>query len=240
MHTRRVGAFLIGGWLLGTFLMAFVTSQSLVNVDRILNSPPQQITKEFDDLGPEVARQVLRFEASQLNRHLIETWEVMQLGIGGALLATSFLTAHRSRVVIIGTIIMMLTVAYLYFSLTPTMNQLARSYDFLPAGAAQAERSNYAAFAVWSRVLEILKSAVGVIIAGRLLFDRYDWKTKLIGSPPPAVANGKVRRRRRRTSGSSGEVAATGSSDATVGTSDSAIAEKVDPVDHADDSHVDR
>ena len=50
--------------------------------------------------GLTVMRQILRFQASQHNRHIIETWEVIQLGLGGALLATSVLTAHRSRVII--------------------------------------------------------------------------------------------------------------------------------------------
>ena len=154
--------------------MAFVTSQSLLNVDRIMNSPPQQVAKEFSDMGTEVTRQILRFEAQNLNRHLMESWQVMQLGIGGALLATSFLTSHRSRFVIGGTAVMMLIVAYMYFSLTPVMNQLARSFDFLPGGAALRERENYQSFVIWYRVMEILKSILGLIIAARLLFDHYD------------------------------------------------------------------
>ena len=100
MHTRRVGAFLIGAWLLGAALMAFISSQAFVNVERFLNNPPEQIAKELDDIGPDMMRQILRYQASQHTRHIIETWEVMQLGLGGALLATSVLTAHRSRVII--------------------------------------------------------------------------------------------------------------------------------------------
>jgi hypothetical protein len=224
MHTRRVGAFLIGGWLLGLFLMAFVTSQTLVNVDRILNNPPQAMSKEFEDVGSETMRQILRFEALHLNRHLVETWEVMQLGIGGALLATSFLTTHRSRVVILGTILMLLIVAYMYFSLTPAMKQLARSFDFVPAGAAEAQRHNYEAFAVWSRVLEIMKAGTGLVIMGRLLFDRYDWKATLTGAPAPAVRrHGRIRRRRRST----------------LGAAAAGAIEQVDRVNHADDGHVD-
>jgi hypothetical protein len=233
MHTRRVGAFLMGAWLLGTFLMTFVTWQSLVNVDRILNSPPQQVAKEFSDIGTDVTRQILRFEAENLNRHLTETWQVMQLGIGGALLATSFLTSHRSRFVIAGTAIMMLIVVYMYYSLIPGMIQLARSFDFLPIGAAPNERASYQSFAVWYRVLEILKSMIGVLIAVRLLFDFYDWKGKLIGSTPSPVKHGKVRRRRRSSAPSYvyGERPQSGSTD---------VAKKVDPVDHPDDSHIDR
>ena len=206
--------------------MFFVTSQSIATVDRILNNPPQAVTKEFDDIGPEVTRQILRYESLLFNRHVTEAWEVMQLGIGGALLATSFLTTHRSRIVIIGTLLMLAIVLYMYFSLTPTMSQLERSYDFLPAGAGQRERDNYTAFAVWDRVLEVFKSGLGIIITARLLFDRYDWKNKLVGTPAPELSSGRIRRRRRSSS--------------SVRSSSVERVEKVDPVDNPNDSHVDR
>ena len=64
MHTRRVGAFLIGAWLLGAALMAFISSQAFVNVERFLSNPPDQISKELDDIGPDMMRQILRYQAS--------------------------------------------------------------------------------------------------------------------------------------------------------------------------------
>jgi hypothetical protein len=193
MHTRRVGAFLIGAWLLGSLLMAFVSSQSLVNVDRFFSNPPTQVAKEIDDVGPDVMRQILRYQASQHIRHIVETWEVIQLGLGGALLATSFLTSHRSRIVIICSSIMIIMVLIMYFNLTPILNALARSYDFLPATAAIQERENYNYYSVWYRVLDILKAGLGVIVTARLLFDRYDWQEKLL--PGPGGPKGTRRRR---------------------------------------------
>jgi hypothetical protein len=194
MHTRRVGAFLIGAWLLGSLLVAFVSSQAYLNVDRFFSSPPAQISKELDDVGPEVMRQILRYQASQHIRHLTETWEVIQLGLGFALLATSFLTPHRSRIVIIGAALMVVMVLIMYFRLTPIMNALARSHDFLPLTAAVQERDAFSYYAVWYRVLEILKAVLGIVITGRLLFDRYDWQEKLLPGSTPSKG---VRRRRK-------------------------------------------
>ena len=196
MHTRRVGAFLIGAWLLGSLLMAFIPSQGLLSVDRFFSNPPPQISKELDDVGPEVMRQILRFQAAQQNRHIIETWEIVQLGLGGALLATSFLTSHRSRIVLICSTVMVLMVLVMYFYLTPIMNALGRSFDFLPAGAASRERDNYSYYAVWYRVLDILKAMLGIVVTARLLFDRYDWQEKLMPGVTAQSAKG-VRRRRR-------------------------------------------
>jgi hypothetical protein len=237
MHTRRVGAFLIGAWLLGSFLMAFVTSQSLRNVDRIMNTPPQAVSKEFRDLGPEMTRGILRYEAMQFNRHVTEAWEVMQLGLGAALLATAVFTSHRSRFLIIGTVLMTIIVVYMYFSLTPTMTQLERSFDFQPAGAGGKDRENHSSSVVWYRVLEIFKTIFGVIIAGRLTFDRAEWKAGLLGATPSSRRTKGVRRRRRISSPSLAYTPAVGSTSAASSRPDG---EKVDSVDDSDDGRVDR
>jgi hypothetical protein len=197
MHTRRVGAFLIGAWLMGSLLIAFVSSQSYANVDRFFATPPAQVSQELDDIGPDVMRQILRFQASQHDRHISETWLMAQLGLGCALLVTSVFTGHRSRIVIVGSALMTLFVAVMYFYLTPIMNALARSYDFLPASAPTPERQNFNHFAVWNRILEIFKAVLGLLVAARLLLDRNDWQEALVPSARPAKSH---RRRRRKSS----------------------------------------
>jgi hypothetical protein len=198
MHTRRVGAFLIGAWLIGSLIVWFVTSQSLVNVDRILNSPPTTLSREFENMAPDVTRRILTYEAMQHNGHVSEAWEVMQLGLGAALLATSVLTAHRSRFLIGSAVVMTLMTAIMGLYLTPTINALGRSFDFLPAAAPPAVRESVLSYQTWHRVLEVLKTGLGFAIAARLLFDRYNWRDKLI-----PTASKPTRRRVRRTPSSS-------------------------------------
>ena len=179
MHTRRVGAFLVGAWLLGSLLMAFVAATSLAGIDRFLNSPPPQISKELEEVGSDVMRQILKHGAAERIRHATEAWEVIQLGIGAALLASSFLTAHRSRVVLACSLVMFVITAFMYFSLTPTMNALARSLDFQPVTASLPDSENLTRYLVWYRVLEIFKILFGLVAASRLLFDRYEWQARL-------------------------------------------------------------
>lgn len=244
MHTRRVGAFLIGAWLLGSLLIAFVKGQSLLTVDRTLSNPPQAMQREFEEMGPDSTRQLLRYEAQELNRHLSEAWGVMQLGIAAALLATAFLTEHRSRVVIAGTGILALLVAYQYFSLTPTLTGLTRSFDFEPATAQVQARENAQRYESTHTMLEIVKACIGLLIAGRLLFDRYDWTNNIL---PSRSKGTKVRRRRRSSSSSAGAAssASAGASAvkptpaASAPASDSPSAEQVDAVDHTDHRHID-
>ena len=89
MHTRRLAAYLLGGWILGILIFSFVSSQSFSNVDRILNNPPGPLAKDIEDLGQDIARQMLKYEASELNRFFLEVWAVAQIGIGLAVLSAA-------------------------------------------------------------------------------------------------------------------------------------------------------
>lgn len=195
MHTRRFGAFLIGAWLIGSVLMWFVQSQSLMTLERILATPPPQVARELDDMGPDVSRQLLRHQAMQLNRRITETWEIIQLGLGAALLVTSALTPHRSKVTIAGAGLMMILAAVMAFYLTPLISGLGRAVDFLPPTAALRERAALGSHEVWHNTLEILKTMLAMVVAVRLLFDFYEFRDRVMAS----AGKPKVRRRRRRT-----------------------------------------
>ena len=205
MHNRRFGAFLIGAWLIGTVMVWFATSQSLLNVDRTLSTPPQQVQKEFDDMGPDVTRQILRHQAMQLNRRVTETWEVIQLGMAGALLAISILTTHRSKTTIVSAVLLMILSAFAAFYITPAMNALGRSFDFLPPTAALRERDAFQRLDVWHRVTHVLSTLIALVITARLLFDFYEFRDKLI---PDMDKGKKTRRRRRRSAPPVGSMAA--------------------------------
>ena len=205
MHNRRFGAFLIGAWLIGTVLVWFTTSQSLLNVDRTLSTPPQQVQKEFDDMGPDVTRQILRHQAMQLNRRVTEIWDVIQLGIAAALLAISVLTPHRSKTTIVSAVLLMMLSAFAAFYLTPAMSALGRSFDFLPSTAALRERDAFQRLDVWHRVTDVLSTLIALLITARLLFDFYEFRDKLL---PDLDKTRKTRRRRRRSALPSGTAAA--------------------------------
>ncbi|MBC8167291.1 MAG: hypothetical protein H7Y20_15655 [Bryobacteraceae bacterium] len=193
MHTRRFGAFIIGMWIMGTIVVWFARSLNEMNVERMFTNPPVPVQKEIDNMGNDTSRQIFRYQAAQHSRRIQETWEMIQLGIGAALLATSILTTHRSRVVVGSTILMMLMLVIMAFYITPVMHSLARSYDFLPASANIRERESYASSQVRHSVLEILKLALMLLVAARLLFDFYDFGAML------PFSKGQKKRRRLRT-----------------------------------------
>lgn len=174
--------------------MGYVSSQSYVTVERILNSPPGPVAKDLEDLGSDITRQLLRYEASELNRFLAQVWAVVQLGLGAALFASALLTSHRSKFILGLTAAMFLMVVYQMAAIQPSLNALGRSFDFLPPGAAQRERDSYQTQHIWYLVLEVLKIILGVILSARLLFDRYNWQEKVMPK-----SRKQLRRRHRTT-----------------------------------------
>ena len=204
MHTRRFGSFLIGAWLVGSILMWFVQSQSLMTPERILATPPPQLTNELENMGPDVSRQLMRHQAMQLNRRIAETWDVIQLGIGAALLVTSILTPHRSRITIASASIMIVLCATMAFYFTPLINNLGRAVDFLPPTAALRERASLSNLEMWHNVLEVFKMILALVVSVRLLFDFYEFREKMLVSVSP---DGKRRRRKVRATRASSDAA---------------------------------
>lgn len=217
--------------------MGYVTSQNVQNVERILNNPPGPVAKDIEDLGNDITRLLLRFQAAEVNRFLGEVWGVLQLGLGAAFLISSVLTSHRSKFLTIVSSAMILMVVLQMFWISPIMTQLGRSFDFLPLTAALKDRENYQSYHVWYVVLEFLKLLLGLGLAIRLLFDRYAWQQKLAGTPQ------RVSRRRRRHSIGSTEVPSNRPTTPLAGTAagSPAGADVIEPdlVDKAHDSHVD-
>lgn len=196
MHTRRLAAFLLGAWLFGSLLFTYVSMQSIAQVERIIATPPQQLTREIDNMGYDVTRQLLRYQSVETTRHLYPIWGVLEIGMAISFLVAVTLTAHRSRILIVLGGLMLILTGLTHFWLNPSLTATGRAVDFLAPGATSFERTSYENLLIWQRVFEVLKILLGVAVAGRLLVDRYGWKDKLI--PGLASHSGSQRRRRRR------------------------------------------
>jgi hypothetical protein len=233
MHTRRLAAYLLGAWILGILIFSFVNTQNFANVDRIMNNPPGPVAKDIEDLGQDITRLMMRYQASELSRFLLEVWGVAQIGIGLAVLCAALFTAHRSKFIMFAAGSMILIVIFQVGYVLPSMAAISRSYDFLPPAAAPKERDIYASYHVMYSTAEALKLIISFLLSGRLLFDRYGWKQKLL---PPAPK----RLERKRKSGVGGRASGTDGVVVRRTSSSSAPTQaEVKTVDHPDDSHVD-
>lgn len=177
MHTRRFGAFLIGMWLMGSILVWYTLSQGQLTIERLFADPPQQLRRELAETGLAPARQLLQYQTGEMNRRIQQTWEIIQLGLLGALLAISVLNAHRSSI-IIGSALLMTALVFLQtLAITPGMNSAGKALDFLPLDLAALERQSFAVYARWYTVLDTVKTVLALILVTRLTFDFYDFSS---------------------------------------------------------------
>ena len=56
MHSRRMISFVLGLWLAGTGMVAYVASLSLRTVESVMTVPPHEASKWIDVLGKEKVR----------------------------------------------------------------------------------------------------------------------------------------------------------------------------------------
>jgi len=170
MHRHRVAAFLAGCLILGSLFMIFVATENFGTVDRVLAAPPHEATQMFQTLGPENARLLLRYLAGEENRLFFTSWELAQIAFG-ALLTALLLLAIKSRLLAGITGAMLIIALFQHFRVTPEMIALGRLVDF-GGGAGSAAYSQFWRLHGLYGVLEVVKLALLVAVAGILLFGR--------------------------------------------------------------------
>jgi hypothetical protein len=166
MHHRRLASFLIGVWIAGSLLMAFVATQNLFGVDRILAAPKPGLSQIIGKLGPENARMLLRYQASEQNRSYLATWELAQMVLGIGLVTILYLGTHVNRLMIMFCGFMVLLVIFMHFFLTPEIAWTGRSLDFVPRSTANYNR--LWVLQVVYCALELLKVLLACLLAGYL------------------------------------------------------------------------
>lgn len=120
MHYRRIPAFFLGAWIMGSLFMIFVAIQNFTMADTLSNPDTHS---------------VLRDMAGRLNQVFFVNWERMELALAIALTAILILGV-RSRVQASLSGALLILVAIQHFGVTPQMLSLSAHLD----NAATAEQ----------------------------------------------------------------------------------------------------
>ncbi len=167
MHPTRIAAFLLGALLLGSVFMAFAATENFQTVSQILNSPPPEVDKMINVLGPEQARMLLRYLAGEENRLFFQTWETAELGIGLALIALLVLGVKRRLLAGFAAGVVILA-AFQHFQITPELVFQGRSIDFV-AGNTTA-REHFMKLHGAYGMIEVVKLLLLIAIAAPLFW----------------------------------------------------------------------
>lgn len=170
---RTSMAFLLGGWLVGIVLIAFVAAENFFVVDRLLASPAStEYRAEFQNrltpLAPGDARVALRYLSSELNRFYFRVWGGAEIILGGVLLA---LAAKRGkdRKITIGVGMMLALSLLMTFYLTPQLVEIGRGLDFVSRDAPPPQLGRFGALHGAYSALDLLKLLLGIWLTVRLV-----------------------------------------------------------------------
>jgi hypothetical protein len=171
MHIRRVAAFLIGAWLLGSLAMFFVATQNFQGVTRVLDVPSQKANARIEKLGADDARFLLRYQVSELNRQYFDSWERVQLVLGAILVALTLRGSQKLSILAIP-VAMLLMVAVAHWLLTPEVTRLGRLMDFVQDARQTPDGQAFWRYHQIYSAMEVLKFLLGLYLAFTLLVRR--------------------------------------------------------------------
>ena len=178
---RQWALVAMGAWLAGTVCMSVVATENFYTIDRLLaTSSNTAFRAAVQQLEHGLARDLLRFLSSELNRLYFQIWNAAQLAIGAAVLwsiAPFRLRAgsanRDSRVepavpAARGVVAMIAIVVLMLVWLTPAIVSLGRSLDFVPRDPAPQGMQRFWILHAAYTSLEMIKLIVGVWVTYRL------------------------------------------------------------------------
>ncbi len=154
---------LLGAWLGASFLMIFSATQSFKVAGASLESPPPTLAGYTQKLGAEPMRQVLRYQASEQNRHLFDVWGIAQFFLAiAAFLIILFATSSGKLPIFLSLAIVILS-GIMQWVVNPQIAASSRVVDFLPLGQMEAERARM--FSI-HRIYSVMEVINLVMVAG--------------------------------------------------------------------------
>ena len=122
-------SFVLGLWLAGMGMVAYVAPLSLRTVESVMTVPPHEASKWIDVLGKEKVRTLLLHGSSEVNRSLFEFWGNVDLVVCGFLFVAVVMNKSGKVLIILSGVLFLLGTASA-FLLTPQMVAVGRQLDF--------------------------------------------------------------------------------------------------------------
>jgi hypothetical protein len=171
MRSRRLACLLLGMWLAGGFLTAWVRSQSISSAERLFDEDPAVMVM-LKTIGPTAGRALLRHQVAEQNRQLLENWEYAQIFIGIFFFAFLLLGTREGKVPLALALLMLLLVLAQRFALTPELIYRGRPLDFAAKGGPVGDRARYTLVESSYLGVELVKWAAGLVLAVMFIFRR--------------------------------------------------------------------
>ncbi len=171
MHARRFACFVLGLWLGGSILVAWMTMENLRSADYLMSAALPAARLELKAMGPK-AQTLLRYQASEANRSLGRNWETAQLAIGACFFLAMLFGSREDQFLLGGLALLVALVTLERLVATPAINGQGRVLDFIPAGQDARERNQLWVLETAHLGIEGAKALLTLVLAARMVFSR--------------------------------------------------------------------
>ena len=169
MHFRRLSALALGGWLAGSLLVAAFQVENTRSVDRLIRTPAREAVDVLAKMQESEVRAVMLYHASEINRLVTGYWEMTQFALGALVLAGLFFSPSGSKYPAVMCVLMLATVAFLHWFMTPQIENLARVASFAKTAQESVAEDRLRSLQTGYSTAEYLKLAIGFLMAWALL-----------------------------------------------------------------------
>ena len=169
MHFRRLSAIALGAWMAGSLLVAAFRVENSRSADQLLRMPPREAVDALAKLPETEIRAVLLFHASETNLLMTRNWELTQFALGALLLVGFFFSPAGSKSMALMCGLMLASVAFLHWFLTPEMGNLARAAAFAQTPAEAVAQDRMRSLQTGYSTVEYLKLGIGCLLGFVLL-----------------------------------------------------------------------
>lgn len=179
MNNQRLACLLLGAWLSGTLFVAALAVGTFRITDRLLMTPTlPAAAKAMETLGALDSRYLLRHQAGEFNRAIVEGWGLAQLGLGVLLLCLLLFGTLADKKTLALSLLMVLFVAANQFAVLPGVIGLGRAVEFADSTRFPSQRRQLSAMSGMFLTLEVVKVLTGCGLAFILLVGRPDRKRR--------------------------------------------------------------
>ncbi len=169
MHSRRFACLLIGMWLAGGLIHAWLAHADLRAVDRLLAEPDPAATLRIKVLGPAESAMLLHYQMAEAGRREMQLWQLAQIGLGAFLLFFMLFATSEGKTSLALCLILLVSVALQRLAIWPEIVALGRLTDFLPPTAGTGYRTRLLVMESGFFAVEIGKAVALSILAAILI-----------------------------------------------------------------------
>jgi hypothetical protein len=171
MHARRMICFLLGLWLGGAALMAWVARENPRSVDRLISEPDAATAALLQPVGKPAAGLLLRHQVFEQNLRLYQFWGTAQLALGVVFLFFVLFASREGKLSLLLAALMLAIAAVQLFVVEPELAALGRATEFAPEASA-VDHYRLRLVLAGDKIADALKGLLGLALALSLIVRR--------------------------------------------------------------------